>query len=330
VIRAAVVGLGFGARVHVPGLRSLEGVEVVAVCARHGADAVAERLGVARAYASWNELLAEEALDLLTVAAPPGVQAEIARAALERRLPVLCEKPLGRTADEAAALAELAAEAGVPTLVDFEFRAIPAFARAHELLAAGELGRPTRAEIVWTVGTRAGGPLPPSWKDRDELGGGALLALGVHAFDYLGWLVGPIRAVAGRVDVVEGSSDTGCVAELELRDGVAATVTVSTAAAEPRGHRVRIECEGGTVEIENADLSDWMSGFELRAPGVSIAPSESAGDGRIAPFAALASSLVEAIRTSGAAEPSFAAGARAHAVAAALRASGGKRLELPL
>jgi predicted dehydrogenase len=329
-VRAAVVGLGFGARVHLPGLRTLAGVEVVAVCARRGAEEVARAHGVPRAYDDWRALLEREPLDLLTVAVPPGAQAEVAGAAVDQGLAVLCEKPLGVSAEGARALAERAAAAGVPTLVDFEFRALPAFARARELLAARSLGPVRRVEVEWTLGTRAAGPLPPSWKDEPAQGGGALLSLGVHVFDYLAWLVAPVETVTARLEVDPGRSDTGFAGELELAGAIPAAVHVTTAATEPGGHVVRVVCADGTLELANRDLHDFMRGFSLEGPGVRVAPSGGDEDGRIAPFAALALRIVDAVGGGPAPDPGFEAAAHAHAVAAAVVRSDGKRTTVPL
>lgn len=330
MIRAGVVGLGFGARGHVPGLRLVDGVHVVAVCARRGAAEAARELGVEHAYGDWRRLLDEPGLGLVTIATPPATHREIALAALERGLPVLCEKPLGATLEDARRLAAAAAAAGIPTLVDFEFRAVPAFARAHDLLRERRYGTPRHVAVTWALGTRAAGPLPPGWKDDVALGGGALLNLGTHVFDYLEWLVGRVERAEGEVARQEGGlSDTGFRADLELAGGATASVVVTTAASDPTGHAVRIECERGAIEIENSDTTDYMRGFSLRAPGVSLGPVGGAADGRIAPFAILAGRLVEAIRSGGSAEPSFAHGLRAHEVAAAI-ASGGHPNRLPL
>ncbi len=111
-MRVGVVGLGFGAAVHVPALQRLDGIEVVALAGsnRAGAQAAAAAAGVALGCGSVDELL-EQRLDAVTIAVPPDRQADLAAAVLAAGVPVLAEKPLAASVDEAERLAELAASA---------------------------------------------------------------------------------------------------------------------------------------------------------------------------------------------------------------------------
>ena len=320
-VGAGVVGLGFGEKIHVPGLRRIPGVEVVAVCARHGAEEAAARLGVPGAYADWRQLVADEAVDLVSVAAPPATHRPVALAAVAAGKAVLCEKPLGVTVAEAEEMAAAAAVAAVPTLVDFEFRPVSAFARAAELLPS--LGPVTAADVVWTLPAKTSPQ--PAWKGDRRLGGGAILSLGVHAFDYLEWYAGPVARVRGWVERPGGpGADTGCEAELEHASGARSTVRLSTASEQPEGHLVTLRTERARLVLENPDLTDYMRSFRLRVEGArreTFEPEPTDEDGRLAPFAALAARVVEAIRRGSEARPSFAEGLRAQRVAEAVEES---------
>jgi predicted dehydrogenase len=327
-IGVGIVGLGFGAKVQLPGFRRLEpdGVRVVAVCARDGARArgVAAAADVARAYDDWRALVADEDVDLVSVATPPAAHREIALGALEARKAVLCEKPLALTAAEADELEAAAAAARVPALVDFEFRGVPAFGRARELLEAGAIGRVLSLEVAWQLPSRlrvAGGP---SWKDSAESGGGALLSLGVHSFDYVEWLLGPVARLAGwaRPLLGRGSADDACAALLELVDGTPVTLSISTVAAG-EGHVLRFFGEGGSLAVVNRELGDYMRSFWLARDGEPVfVPEPTDEDGRIAPFTEMARELVAALRENRQPEPSFREGARAQHLCEAVRRSG--------
>ncbi|MEP6813732.1 MAG: Gfo/Idh/MocA family oxidoreductase [Actinomycetota bacterium] len=327
-----IVGLGFGARVHLPGFRRLEpeGVRVAAVCARDGARArqVADAAGVPEAYDDWRRLVDDPAVDLVSVATPPAAHAEIVAAALDARKPVLCEKPLAATVEAAERLEELAAAAGVPTLVDFEFRGLPSFRRARELLREGAIGRVLQLEVAWHLGSRLAAGLAPSWKDDAEAGGGTLLALGVHSFDYVEWLLGPVESLCGtaRTLLGRGTSDDACAALMRLADGAHVTLSISTVAAHGRGQSLRFFGEEGTLVLENPDVADYMRGFRLALNGAGIPlPEPPDGDGRIAAFVELARELVMAIREGRPASPSFREGLRAQRLAEASRAGEGWR-----
>ena len=323
-----IVGLGFGASVHLPGFRRLEseGVEVVAVCSRDGAEArrVALEEGV-RAYGDWRELVSDDEVQLVSVATPPATHTEIALAALAAGKAVLCEKPLAVSLADAEQLAAAAAAAGLPTLVDFEFRGVPAFRRAQELLSDDVIGRVLQLDVSWQVPSRLRAPTSLSWKDRAEAGGGALLTLGIHSLDYVEWLLGPAVRVAGWTQSVlgRGSADDVCAAILELADGTPAALSVSTVAAAGRGHTVSLFGERGSLTLANPDLHDYMRSFRLERDGELIfVPEPTEEDGRIAPFVELARELVAALREGRQPVPSFLEGARAQRLADAVRRSG--------
>jgi predicted dehydrogenase len=323
VVGAGVVGLGFGARIHVPGLRRIEGVEVVAVCARRGAVEAADRLGVPSAYTDWRELVADERVLLVSIASPPVTHRPIALEALAAGKAVLCEKPLGLTVAEAEEMAAAASRAGVATMPDFEFREVPAFARAADRLGGGALGDVAAADVVWTLPPK---PSPqPGWKSDRKLGGGTLLSLGVHVFDYLEWYVGPVRRVRGRLEHAAGpSADTGCEVELEHASGARSTLRLSSAAEQPAGHVLTLQGSRGTLVLENSDLADYMRAFRLRLDGgrrETLEPEPTDEDGRLAPFAALAGRLITAVREGTAVYPSFEEGLRAQRIAVAVEES---------
>ena len=112
-IGAAVIGTGFIGTVHVEALRRI-GVNVLGVLGsspERGA-ARADALGVPKAYASLDKLLADDAVDVVHVTSPNDLHVDQAAAALRAGKHVVCEKPLAMTAEESARLVELAARSG--------------------------------------------------------------------------------------------------------------------------------------------------------------------------------------------------------------------------
>jgi predicted dehydrogenase len=328
-VGVGIVGLGFGARVHLPGYRRLEpeGVRVVAVCGRDGAAArrVADEAGVPRAYDDWRTLVADAEVDVVSVAVPPAAHREIVLAALEARKAVLCEKPLAATVAEADELEDAAAAAAVPVLVGFEFRGVPAFRTARELLAANAIGRVLHLDVAWHIPSRLHAPADESWKDSAEAGGGALLAFAVHSLDYVEWLLRPVARLTGWAGSLlgTGSSDDACAALLELDDGTPVTLSISTVATAGQGHVLRFYGDDGSLMVANPELGDHMRSFRLEQNGEPIVvPEPTTEDGRIAPFAELARELVAALREARPAVPSFREGARAQRLAEAVRQSG--------
>ena len=142
-IRVGVVGTGWMAATHTEALRRL-GVEVAGVAGRTPARAqeVAGRLGLATAYDSVEALVTDDSLAAVHVTSPIDVHAEQATAALRAGRHVVCEKPLGVTATETAALAELAAASGLVNAVCFNLRFAPHNHNAAGMVRAGEIGEP--------------------------------------------------------------------------------------------------------------------------------------------------------------------------------------------
>ncbi len=138
---AAVVGTGFIGPVHAEAVRRL-GHRVVGLLgsSREKGQAVAEALGVPRAYANFDELLADSAVDVVHLASPNRYHFEQCRRAIAARKHVICEKPLAMTTTETTELMKLATSAPVVTAVNYNVRFYPLVLEARERVRAGEVG----------------------------------------------------------------------------------------------------------------------------------------------------------------------------------------------
>jgi len=178
-LRAGVVGVGSMGSNHARVYREIDGVELVAV-----ADPDAERLRLASAggvsdYRDFRRMLAEERLDLVSVAVPTGLHLEVALAAIERRTAVLVEKPIAAGVEEGWRLVEAAREADVLLMVGHVERFNPAVQELKRRLDAGDLGR------VYQVHARRVGPFPQRTRDV-----GVVRDLATHDIDVMRYLVG--------------------------------------------------------------------------------------------------------------------------------------------
>ena len=140
-IGAAVIGTGFIGTVHVEALRRI-GVQVRGVLGStpERGQARADALGVPRAYASLDALLADPAVEVVHVTSPNDLHLPQARAILAARRHVVCEKPLAMDATESRELVELAAGSGLINAVNFNIRYYPLNQHAHDVVTAGEIG----------------------------------------------------------------------------------------------------------------------------------------------------------------------------------------------
>jgi predicted dehydrogenase len=197
-VGAAVIGTGFIGTVHVEALRRI-GVQVRGVLGsspERGA-ARAETLGVQRAYASLEAVLADPTVEVVHVTSPNHLHVAQATQILAAGRHVVCEKPLAMTAGESAELVRLAAERGAVNAVNFNIRFYPLHQHVREAVAAGELG-----DVRFVTGHYFQDwlLLETDWNWRlDPDKGGALRAvgdIGSHWLDLVTFLTGqPIVAV---------------------------------------------------------------------------------------------------------------------------------------
>ena len=164
----------------------------------------ADRFGFAHTATDWEAAIDE--VDVFYNLGPNHVHAEPSIAALEAGVPVLCEKPLAPTLEEAAAMRDAAAATGVTAGTAFNYRFVPAIRHAKRLIEDGELGeiRQVRGRYLqdWLVDPEA----PWAWRmDAELAGSGALGDLGAHTIDLARFLVGDR---VGGLDRVSGKLTT--------------------------------------------------------------------------------------------------------------------------
>jgi predicted dehydrogenase len=201
-LKMAIAGLGVMGRDHLKnaltlqqeGLVRLVGLADVEVERARLAGGGAEEVPV---FADPQALLEETRPDFVVVATPHPSHEEVTLAAAERGVHVLCEKPIAHTVGAADRMIEGCRRAGVLLGIDFNQRTTPAYIRAHQLLAGGELGDLYRVSFVasgWyrTQAYYDSGGWRGTW---DGEGGGVVMNQAPHHLDLYCWLAGPPRRV---------------------------------------------------------------------------------------------------------------------------------------
>ncbi|MFG1675506.1 Gfo/Idh/MocA family protein [Micromonospora sp. NPDC049282] len=177
--RWGILATGHIATCFATDLRLAPGAELVAVGSRtrESAEAFARRHDVPRAYASWAELAADPDLDAIYVATPHAAHHEAALACLAGGKAVLVEKPCTLDLPTTIELVETARARGLFFMEAMWMRTNPLVLRLLELIRDGAIGEVTHVRADFG----AAGPFPPEHRMRNrELGGGALLDLGVY------------------------------------------------------------------------------------------------------------------------------------------------------
>ncbi len=138
---AAIIGTGFIGPVHVEALRRI-GVPVVGVLGsrpERGHQA-AQLLGISRAYADLEELLADRSVDVVHITSPNDQHFTQARRCLEAGRHIICEKPLALTSTQTAELVRIAAASGKVAAVNYNVRSYPLCVEARERVRRGDIG----------------------------------------------------------------------------------------------------------------------------------------------------------------------------------------------
>jgi predicted dehydrogenase len=245
-IGAAVIGTGFIGTVHVQALRRL-GVEVKGVLGSSKArgQGRAAEIGVAHAYVSLDELLADGAVDVVHVASPNHAHYPQVKAILAAGKHVICEKPLAMTSQQSAEMVELAAASGKVCAVCYNIRFYPLNQQAHGMVQAGELGN-----IRFITGHYHQDWLAKStdwnWRLQSEVGGAlrSVGDIGTHWVDLTSFVSGrKAQAVMAELTTFlpERQRPTGPVETFTSGSGGAEVVAVDTDDAAA----IMIRYEGG-------------------------------------------------------------------------------------
>jgi len=227
----------------------------------------AARWRIPSAYDSVETMLDAEPLDALIVATPNRSHFPIARAALERGLHVLCEKPVGMSSVEARQLADLAAAKGVTTMVPFTYRNMPAMRYLKELVDEGYIGQPYHLNMRYYAGYGRGGEY--AWRFDLDVAGAALAGdLGSHLVYLARWYFGEVESVTAefgyavpRASRPDGTDyprgEDSAIILLRFVNGATGALHVSSVAHEPSSFNQlqSLELHGSEGTLHHAN--DW-------------------------------------------------------------------------
>jgi predicted dehydrogenase len=223
------------------------GLTVAAVGSRRpdAAQRFAAEFDIAHPHGSYESLVADPDVDIVYIATPHPFHVDNALLALEAGKHVLIEKPFALNAAEAAAVRDKAAEKGLLAMEAMWTRYLPHMVRIRELLASGALGE---VRTMFADHTQLLSDDPSHRLNALELGGGALLDLGIYPISFTWDLLGAPVAVSAQARLSDAGSDTE-VATIFRHDGGALSTTISSSrGAGPNiahvvGTRARIDIE---------------------------------------------------------------------------------------
>ena len=219
--------------------------------------ALAEEAGYT-AYSSYEEVLADPAVDIVLIATPNDVHKDIALQAFQAGKHVVCEKPVAMSSAEFIEMQAAAEAAGRVLMVHQNRRWDEDFRVIREMYEQGTIGS------LFQIESRVHGAngIPGDWRHVKEQGGGMLLDWGVHLLDQLLFMIdSKVSSVSSSLSFVLGNNvDDGFDAVLQFENGIRAIVEVGTTnfITMPRWY---VKGTGGTAIIE-----DWSLRGRIVAP----------------------------------------------------------------
>jgi predicted dehydrogenase len=197
-IRVGIVGTSWWAdAMYLPALEGNLYVDVVAACGRNPqrAESFAQRWKIPHYFVDFKKMLEEVELGALIVSTGNDTHAPFTMAALEKGIPVLCEKPLGLNYAEALQMTELAEENKLVNLVPFTYSFMPTARYLKRLIEEGYIGKPYHCNLRYYTGYRR--KTEYTWRlNVAEAGSGALGDIGSHFIYLAQWMIGPVSAVS--------------------------------------------------------------------------------------------------------------------------------------
>src|SRR2546421_1017358 len=240
---------GWAATAHIPALRALPNYEIRALSA-HSAEtarAAGDVFAVSAVFSDHEQLVTEPDIDVVAVTVKVPDHRELVTAALSAGKAVYCEWPLGRDLDDAQAMASLAAEQGVRTVVGLQARQAPAIGFVQELLRDGYVGEGLSTTMVG-LSVAGGSVVQPNAYMLDRANGANALTIAVgHSLDTLNYVLGEfadlsavsalrrphmtiketgeqiVKTAADQIALI-GTLTSGATASIHIRDAVAGGV----------------------------------------------------------------------------------------------------------
>jgi predicted dehydrogenase len=351
---------GWAATAHIPALRALPNYEIRALSARspESARAAGEAFGIKAVFPDHEQLVIQPDIDVVAVTVKVPHHRELVSAALAAGKAVYCEWPLGRDLDEARAMAALAAQQGVRTVVGLQARQAPAIEFVQQLLSDGYVGEVLSTSLVG-LSVLGGTLVQPNAYMLDKTNGANLLTVAFgHSLDILNYVLGEFANLSAVSDLrrplltieetgeqivktavdqiaVIGTLTSGAIASVHIREAVAGgtgflweingtdgTLRITADAALPEIYPLTVA--GARGRNEPAELAIPAA---LTQKWPALVPLEGAPAFNVGrAYAAFAADIDNGTHT----VPDFADAVRRHEVIAAIEksAASGERVKL--
>ena len=255
-VKVGIIGSQFEGDIHAASFQMIpDEAEVVAVASPTPGHAqkLADRYGITRVFTDYKQMLAEQDIEMVTIAAPNYLHAQMTVDIADAGKHVVCEKPLCMTLEEADLMIETCRRKGVLFMYAEELFFTPKYVKAKEMADQGAFGRVYLVKQM----EKHFGPHAPWFWDVEKSGGGVFMDMGCHGIAFCYWFLGrpTIKTVYCQMathvhgDKTKGEDDSVCI--LEFDNGAVGIIEDSWARRGGMEDRIEVYGEGG---VTYADL----------------------------------------------------------------------------
>lgn len=327
ILGVAILGTGDVSNGHISAYKANPRTEVRAILSRDRARAEAKareyRLANCRAYASLDELLKQDDIQIVSICTPHHLHTEQGIASAQSGKHVVVEKPVALNLDDLRKLDRAIRESNVRSIVSFVLRWNPMFELIRSLLDDGAIGDLYHGEVDYLHGITPKLGLYP-WVRRREYGGSALLTAGCHAVDALRWFA---RQEAVEVFSYANTSpgnpldyeyEPNSVTLVRFSGGMTGKVATSIESVAPYTFPVVLMGNGGTIRNNQVFSKRWVG-----QTGWAVIPTVLPDSGSVEhhPFVPQMEHFVECIRTGEESHASVADAVKTHEICIAAEVS---------
>ena len=278
-VKVGIIGSQFQADIHAASFQILSHeAQVVAVASPTpgNAAALAKRYGISSVFTDYREMLKDPAIEMVTIAAPNRLHAQMALDCARTGKHIVCEKPLAMTIDEAEQMIDSADRNGVLLMYAEELFFTPKYVKAKEMADSGAFGK------VYLVkqSEKHFGPHSAWFWDVELSGGGVFMDMGCHGIAFCYWFLGrpAIQSVYCQMgnyvhgDKTRAEDNTLCI--LEFANGAIGLVEDSWARRGGIDDRVEVYGDGG-VTYANLHMGNALPTYSEFGYGYAVekAPS---------------------------------------------------------
>jgi myo-inositol 2-dehydrogenase / D-chiro-inositol 1-dehydrogenase len=273
-VKVGIIGSQFQADIHAASFQILpQEAEVVAIASPTpgNATALAKRFGIPRVFTDYREMLKERDIEMVTIAAPNSLHAQMTKDIAAAGKHIVCEKPLAMTIAEGEEMIAAAKKHGVLLMYGEELFFTPKYLKAKEMADAGAFGK------IYLVkqSEKHFGPHSPWFWDVNRSGGGSLMDLGCHGIAFCYFFLGrsPIKTVYCQMgayvhaDKTKAEDDSLCI--LEFANGAVGLIENSWARRGGMDDRIEVFGDAG-CSYANLHMGNALPTYSENGYGYAV------------------------------------------------------------